>query len=73
MHEYRELVNGNWSNSTAIFRGLIHYNHSELNSTDFISVFQDGLNYTMRRDCSVGFQLNNSNIMIYNKHFNIVT
>ena len=53
MQEYNETVNGNWTISTGIFRGLIHYNHSELNSTNFISVFQDGLNYTMKRDCSV--------------------
>ena len=53
MIEYSEIVNGNWSNSTGIFRGLINYNDTELNSTDFVSVFQDGLNYTMKRDCSV--------------------
>ena len=53
MQEYSEIINGNWSNSTGIFRGLIQYDRSELNSTDFISVFQDGLNYTMKRDCSV--------------------
>ena len=53
MQEYSELINGNLTNSTGIFRGLINYNHSELNNTDFVSVFQDGLYYTMKRDCSV--------------------
>ena len=57
MEEYSEIINGNLSNSTGIFRGLINYNRSELNGTDFISVFQDGLNYTMKRDCSVSNEI----------------
>ena len=53
MQEYSEVIDGHWVNSTGIFRGIIHFNHSELNDTNFVSVFQDGLNHTMKRDCSV--------------------
>ena len=50
---YVQYYNESGNITTGIFKGVINYNASELNGTDFVSVFEDGLWATYERDCSV--------------------
>ena len=58
MSEYNDTCGNITCSETGIFKGILSYNATELDGLGFISIFDDGMNWTMKRDCSVN-NLNN--------------